>query len=117
MYLSKEVEKWYRSLRAADVRAADRALDRLEQQGPEVTMPHAKPLGDGLRELRFSCENAERRITYTLDPNNKAITLTTFRKQKQNERREVQRARRALAAHRSQNPDPAPDRSSRRTKR
>ncbi len=34
-----------------------------------------------------------------LDPDRRAVTLTTFRKQRQNERAEVLRARRAQATH------------------
>ncbi len=44
-------------------------------------------------------EGVARRVTYTLDPERKAVTLTTFRKQRQNERAEILRARRAKAAH------------------
>ena len=64
-----------------------------------LRMPHSRPLGDGLHELRFSCENVNRRITYMFDPDRRVVTLTTFRKQRQNERTEVLRARRAQAAH------------------
>ncbi|HEY4852690.1 MAG TPA: type II toxin-antitoxin system RelE/ParE family toxin [Streptosporangiaceae bacterium] len=39
-----------------------------------------------------------RRVTYYIDPERKIITLTTFRKQRQQERREVARARRAMRA-------------------
>ena len=60
-------------------------------------MPLSKQLGGGLRELRFTCEGVARRITYVLEPERKAITLTTFRKQRQNERGEILRARRAQA--------------------
>ncbi|MGB4778779.1 MAG: type II toxin-antitoxin system RelE/ParE family toxin [Microbacterium sp.] len=62
-------------------------------------MPHSRPLGDGLRELRFTCEGVARRITYVLDPERQAVTLTTFRKQRNNERGEILRARRAQARH------------------
>lgn len=43
-------------------------------------MPHAKPLGEGLHELRFTCENVARRITYVFDPERSAVTLTTTEK-------------------------------------
>jgi hypothetical protein len=60
-------------------------------------MPHSRVLGGGLRELRFSCEGVARRVTYYLDPDRKVITLTTFRKQRDSERREVERARKAMS--------------------
>ena len=75
-------------------------LARLEDAGYMLGMPLSKQLGGGLRELRFTCEGVARRITYVLEPERKAITLTTFRKQRQNERREILRARRAQAAYR-----------------
>lgn len=57
-------------------------------------------LGSGLRELRFSCEGVARRVTYYFDPERKVIVLTTFRKQRNNERGEVERARRAMGQDR-----------------
>lgn len=48
---------------------------------------------------RFTCEGVARRITYVLDPGRQVITLTTFRKQRDNERAEILRARRAQTRH------------------
>lgn len=95
--ISEEVAKWYLSLNSTERARADRVFDLLRDSGPDLGMPRSRQLGDGLRELRFRCEDVERRITYYLDPERKAITLTTFRKQRQNERREVDRARKAMA--------------------
>lgn len=66
-----------------------------------LRMPHSRSLGDGLYELRFSGQNVNRRITYVFEPDRQAVTLTTFRKQRQNERGEVLRARRAQAARKA----------------
>ncbi len=74
---------------------ADRAFDRLRVRGPELIMPHSRGLGDGLRELRFTCDGLVRRAAYYFDLDRKTILLTTFRKQRSNERREVERAQRA----------------------
>lgn len=49
-------------------------------------------------ELRFTCEGTNRRVTYYIDVQRKVITLTTFRKQRQRERREVARAKQAMRA-------------------
>lgn len=97
--LSEEVRSWYVGLSPAGKAATDRIIERLATQGHLLRMPHTKPLGDGLHELRFTCENVARRITYVLDPERQAVTLTTFRKQRMNERAEILRARRAQAAH------------------
>ena len=100
MEISPEVETWYATLKSKDKAMADRAFDRLAEQGPMLRMPHAKPLGGGLSELRFTCEGTARRVTYYIDVQWRVITLTTFRKQRQNERREVARARQAMRASR-----------------
>jgi hypothetical protein len=94
--LSDEVTRWYVGLKVRDRAFADRALDRLAALGPGLAMPHSRMLGAGLRELRFTCEGVARRVTYYIDPERKVITLTTFRKQRDNERREVERARREM---------------------
>lgn len=97
--LSDEVRTWYDGLTPAGKAITDRVIERLATHGHLLRMPHARLLGDGLHELRFTCENVNRRITYVLDPERHAVTLTTFRKQRQNERAEILRARRAQAAH------------------
>lgn len=91
--LSDEVEQWYRSLGSGDRSVADRHIETLEAFGNALGMPRSKNLKGRLYELRFKCENVERRITYTFEPQKKIIMLTTFRKQKNNERKEIQRAR------------------------
>jgi phage-related protein len=77
---------------------ADRAFDRLAEHGPALRMPHARPLGGGLCELRFTCEGTAHRVTYYTGTRRNVITPTTFRKQRQTERREVARARQAMRA-------------------
>ncbi|MFT4157665.1 MAG: type II toxin-antitoxin system RelE/ParE family toxin [Microbacterium sp.] len=96
---SNEVREWYVALSPEGKAATQRIVARLETQGHMLGMPHSRQLGDGLRELRFTCEGVARRITYVLDPERTAVTLTTFRKQRNNERGEVLRARRAQAKH------------------
>ena len=96
MEISAEVEEWYAWLKSRDRAAADRALDLLADRGPELRMPHARSLGGGLLELRFSCEGTARRVTYYIGSQWVIITLTTFRKQRQQERRELARAHRAM---------------------
>ena len=91
MDISAEVEGWYASLKSRDRAAADRALDLLADRGPELRMPHARPLGGGLLELRFTCEGTARRVTYYIGSQRVIITLTTFRKQRQQERRALVR--------------------------
>ncbi len=99
MEFSEEVLAWYVALSPSGRAVGDRIIARLASQGYGLRMPHSRSLGDGLFELRFTCEGVNRRITYVYDPNRTAVTLTTFRKQRQNQRAEILRARRAQAAH------------------
>lgn len=97
--LSDEVLTWYQGLSPEGKAAVGRVLARLEEAGHMLGMPLSRQLGGGLRELRFTCEGVARRITHVLDPDRHAVTLTTFRKQRDNERAQILRARRAQAAH------------------
>lgn len=99
---SDGVRDLYLALSPEDKAATQRIVSLLEQRGHMLSMPHSRTLGEVLRELRFTCEDVARRITYMLDPDRRAVTLTTFRKQRNNGRREVLRARRARAKHESE---------------
>ncbi len=70
-------------------------IDRLAGLGSAARMPLSRSLGDGLFELRFALGPTARRITYRFTKDGRIVLLTTFRKQRQNERAEVARARRA----------------------
>ena len=96
--ISPEVENWYATLKSKDKAMADRAFDRLAQFGPALrgaTCPAAwwRPV-----RVTVHLRGTARRVTYFIDTRAKVITLTTFRKQRQNERREVARARQAMRA-------------------
>ena len=99
MILSPEVTRWYEALSIRELAQADQALDRLAGEGIALTMPHNRYLQDKLWELRFRCGQHNQRITYSADPERKIVTLTTFHKQRDNERTEIRRARNALRKH------------------
>jgi phage-related protein len=71
-------------------------LQLLTEHGSTLAMPYARSLGNGLRELRFHLRDEQRRITFWIAPDRRIVLLTTFRKQRQNERREVERAHNVL---------------------
>jgi hypothetical protein len=77
-------------------------IDRLAVLGPAARMPLSRALGDRLFELRFTLGPTARRITYRFTKDGRIILLTTFRKQRQNERHEIARARQVAdeCAHR-----------------
>ena len=70
-------------------------IDRLANQGSLARMPMSKSLGDGLFELRFTLGPTARRNTYRFEKGGRIVLLTTFRKQRNNERSEITRARAA----------------------
>ena len=72
-------------------------IDRLVALGSSARMPFSRSLGDGLFELRFTLGPTARRITYRFTKDGRIILLTTFRKQRNNERNEITRARTAAA--------------------
>lgn len=98
--LSAEVTRWYQELTTTELAQADKALDGLAAEGTALRMPHNRYLNDKLWELRFRSGQVNQRITYTADPDRHIITLTTFRKQRDNERAEIRRARKVLRKYR-----------------
>ena len=84
--LHDEVARWMTGLDEHDWNRAVVALDRL-----------AESLSEGLIELRFTLGQTARRITYRFTKDGRIVLLTTFRKQRQNERAEITRARAAAA--------------------
>ncbi len=79
-------------------------VERLAALGSSARMPLSRSLGDGLFELRFTLGPTARRITYRFTSDGRAVLLTTFRKQRNNERAEVARARKAAEDCARRNP-------------
>lgn len=95
--LHDEVATWLNSLDDHEWKRVVVAIERLATLGPTARMPFSKSLGDGLFEIRFTLGSTARRITYRFTRDGRIILLTTFRKQRQNERSEIARARSAAA--------------------
>jgi putative component of toxin-antitoxin plasmid stabilization module len=91
--MEAEVRQWIEGLTTSQFGTLAIHLDRLNEQG----MPHSRSLGEGLFELRFDLEKVARRITFFFPGQRRIVLLTTFRKQRSNERAEVARAREAMA--------------------
>lgn len=96
--LHDEVVTWMFSLKEPGWQRTLVVIDRLAGLGPAARMPMSKSLGDGLFELRFTLGPTARRITYRFTADGRIVLLTTFRKQRQNERTEMARARKAAEA-------------------
>ena len=96
--LHDEVVEWMAALDDAEWDRTVVVIDRLIALGSSARMPLSRSLGDGLFELRFALGPTARRITYRFTKDGRIILLTTFRKQRNNERSEITRARNAATA-------------------
>lgn len=96
--LHSEVVEWMETLDEAEWDRTVVVIDRLATLGSSARMPLSKSLGDGLFELRFTLGSTARRITYRFTKDGRIILLTTFRKQRNNERNEITRARKVAEA-------------------
>ena len=95
--LHDEVVEWLLSLEEPLWKRAVVVIDRLAELGPTARMPLSRSLVDGLFELRFTLGPTARRITYRFTSAGGLVLLTTFRKQRNNERAEITRARQVAA--------------------
>jgi hypothetical protein len=95
--LEPEVEQWIDELTVKEFATALPHIERLASRGNQLRMPSSRSLGDGLFELRFDLGRTARRVTYFFAPDRRIVLLTVFRKQRQNERAEIRRARKAMA--------------------
>ncbi|MHB1986913.1 MAG: type II toxin-antitoxin system RelE/ParE family toxin [Acidimicrobiales bacterium] len=68
-------------------------IDRLSEHGSALRMPHSRSLGSGLFELRFDLGRVSQRLTFFFAGERRVVLLTAFRKQRSNERSEVERVR------------------------
>lgn len=102
--LHDEVADWLGTLTDEEWDRTSVIIDRLVELVPTARMPLSRALGDGLFELRFTLGPTARRITYRFTRDNRIILLTTFRKQRNNERAEIARARAVAADCATRNP-------------
>jgi hypothetical protein len=102
--LHDEVVDWMDTLADDEWDRTVVVIERLAALGPSARLPLSRSLGDGLFELRFTLGPTARRITYRFTKDGRAILLTTFRKQRNNERAEIARARKAAAECAKSNP-------------
>jgi hypothetical protein len=67
----------------------------LAAQPTTLGEPYSRHLGGKLRELRFTMDGNAVRITYWLAPDRRIVLLTVFRKTRQRETAELERAHQA----------------------
>ncbi|MET7483240.1 type II toxin-antitoxin system RelE/ParE family toxin [Streptomyces sp. NPDC005538] len=90
-----EVRQWLELLSSRHYDKAERAADMLAAQPTTLGEPFSRHLGGKVRELRFSMDGSAVRVTYWLAPERRIVLLTVFRKTRQREEAEVERAQQA----------------------
>ncbi|GGM83387.1 hypothetical protein GCM10012275_62520 [Longimycelium tulufanense] len=94
--LEPEVDDWLLNLDDDDFHRVMFYIDLLAERGPLLDEPYTRQLQGKLRELRLYLGRARQRITYWIAPGRRIVLLTVFRKTKQRETAEVERAHRAM---------------------
>jgi len=102
--LLDEIVEWLDTLSELEHDRVVVLIDRLAGLGSRARMPISRSLGQGLFELRFTLGPTARRITYRFTKDGRIVLLTTFRKQRNNERTEIERARKQAVADAAGNP-------------
>ncbi|MFE3602995.1 type II toxin-antitoxin system RelE/ParE family toxin [Streptomyces sp. NPDC059142] len=90
--IEPEVREWLELLTDAHYDKVERAADMLAARPTTLGEPYARHLGGKLRELRFIMDGNAVRLTYWLAPDRRIVLLTVFRKTRQREAAEVERA-------------------------
>lgn len=96
--LEPEVAEWIDALPDDHFGRVEFYIDLLAERGVNLGEPYTRHLGGKLRELRFFLGPSGEavRISYYIATGRRIILLTVFRKQRQREAAEVERARRAM---------------------
>ncbi|NWF28459.1 type II toxin-antitoxin system RelE/ParE family toxin [Streptomyces sp. PKU-EA00015] len=97
--IEPEVRLWLANLPERDYLIVEHLVGRLACNATTLGEPYSRHLGDRLSELRFDLgHNRDAvRLPYRLAPGRRIILLTVFRKSRQREAAEVERAQRAQA--------------------
>ncbi|MFG2293958.1 type II toxin-antitoxin system RelE/ParE family toxin [Streptomyces sp. NPDC048603] len=90
--IEPEVQQWLELLSDQHYDKAERAADMLAAEPTTLAEPYSRHLGGKVRELRFTMDGNAVRITYWLAPEQRIVLLTVFRKTRQREEAEVERA-------------------------
>ena len=90
--LEPEVREWLDTLSLRDYAKVEAMADILADRAESLGEPYSRHLSGKTRELRFYLERSAVRISYWLVPGRRVVLLTVFRKTRQVERAEVDRA-------------------------
>jgi hypothetical protein len=93
--LEPEVRDWLDSLSDSDFKRVDEVCGMLAEKGSELGGPWSDHLEGPVWELRIRLRDVAARITYWCTADGRIVLLTVFRKTKQHEQRQIDRAVRA----------------------
>lgn len=93
-----EVAEWLDGLDDEDFGRVEFAIDLLAERGVLLGEPHTRQLRGKLRELRVNLgvQSDAVRITYFVATGRRIVLLTVFKKQRRQERAEIERADAAM---------------------
>jgi len=93
-----EVAEWLDGLADEDFGRVEFAIDLLAERGVLLGEPHTRQLRGKLRELRVNLgvQSDAVRITYFVVAGRRIVLLTVFKKQRRQERAEIERAAAAM---------------------
>lgn len=90
--LEPEATRWFEGLSDEDFGGAAFNVDLLEREGVHLGEAYTRQLRGKLRELRFYLGRERIRVSYFVASGRRIILLTDFRKTRQREVDEVERA-------------------------
>ncbi|WMX45807.1 type II toxin-antitoxin system RelE/ParE family toxin [Streptomyces roseicoloratus] len=93
--LESEVREWLTLLPDKHYRKVEEYAELLAALGTRTPMPFARPLRDGVYELRPTLNGEATRVTYWFAPEHRVVLLTVFHKTRAHEAAQVERAVRA----------------------
>jgi hypothetical protein len=93
--LEPEVRDWLDSLSDSDYKRVDEVCGMLAEKGTELGGPWSDHLEGAVWELRLRLHDIAARVTYWCTAGGTIVLLTVFRKTRQHDRRQIDRAVRA----------------------
>jgi hypothetical protein len=93
--LEPEVRDWLDSLSDSDFKRVDEVCSMLADKGTGLGGPWSDHLEGPVWELRVRLHQAAARVTYWCRPDGTIVLLTVFRKTRQHDQRQIDRAVRA----------------------
>ncbi|MET9530983.1 type II toxin-antitoxin system RelE/ParE family toxin [Streptomyces sp. NPDC006649] len=90
--MEPEVRRWLEALPIKHHRKVEEYAELLAAMGTRTPMPFARPLRNGVYELRPTLDGQATRITYWFAPDHRIVLLTVLHKTRMHEEAQVVRA-------------------------